>query len=240
MSLPHSANRSLSLSGISSLTTHIILVCAIVHDTSKTQEVESSVIVKDQDADARDSEDLVAPVVPAPNAVAKILAESSHTSSEVPAAAAAPAIAAENAVESSQQQSVTGTSDDQPKEAGTIVAELPASEAKDAEKPHLEPAKEAPKPEETPAPQADSTTSAATKATEITESQQPSTPKKDSGVTNVAQGQPVAAANTAESSPVCSGASTPATATPSGMPVKPGRMSLKERLAEAARKRAQQ
>ncbi|SPO23849.1 uncharacterized protein UTRI_03620_B [Ustilago trichophora] len=190
---------------------------------SKTQELESSAIVKGQDADTRDSEDLVAPVVPAPNAVAKILAESSRTSSEVPAATA-PAIADDNSVERSHSQSVTSTLD----------------EAKDAEKPQSEPAKEAAKPEEAPVSQADLTTPAGTKATESTESPQPSTPKKDSRVTKVAQGQSAAGVNAAESSPVRSGASTPATATPSGTPAKPGRMSLKERLAEAAQKRAQQ
>ena len=197
---------------------------------SKSEEMPSTAIIKSDDADPRESEDLVAPVVPAPDAVAKVLTESGRASSEL-TAAAPPTPAAEPEVESAQQNADDDTakaeavSVDQQEAAPTDAASL----TKDAEGLVQEASTGAPKPDEALIPAADSSD-----VTEPREPQRPSTPKKDAPSTALRTNA------TAESSPARSGASTPATTTPTGTPAKPGRMSLKERLAEAARKRAQQ
>ncbi|CBQ73230.1 conserved hypothetical protein [Sporisorium reilianum SRZ2] len=206
---------------------------------SKTQDIESTAIVKDDEADARVSEDLVAPVVPAPDAVVKVLGESDRAPSDL--AAAAPTSSTESEAKTIQEivaekgQDAEGASAGQQEQADASAA-MPsaASLGKDAEGAEQEASTstEAPKQGSAPILAVDTSAVNAPVATESKESEGPSTPKKDIRATSVV--------TAGESSPARSGASTPATTTPTGTPAKPGRMSLKERLAEAARKRAQQ
>ncbi|KAJ1026761.1 hypothetical protein NDA16_002058 [Ustilago loliicola] len=201
---------------------------------SKNQEVEANPIVKDKDVE---DEDLVAPVVPAPEAVATVLAEGGRASTDLPSettannAAAASTDAAESTAEARQPIDL-----DKPEQDGSTAANSAAlGVSSDAAAASDSP--EAAQP--TAASQANANASTNASAMESTAPPQPSTPTKHSRPVDASSNQQAATGNAGESSPARSGASTPATVTPLGTPAKPGRMSLKERLAEAARKRAQ-
>ncbi|SNX83862.1 uncharacterized protein MEPE_02570 [Melanopsichium pennsylvanicum] len=196
---------------------------------SKIRVMELAGVVKVQDADARDSEDIVAPAVPAPGAADKSLAEDNRSSSDVPAAlanvsdASAPTSAAINVAESGQPMAA---------EEDKVVADHRQREAIETA---ARPSTSASQTNDTLLPEAAPAAVSGTSTT--TEPGQPSTPTKKA---EPPQTQQTSTSTPVDSSPALSGASTPATGTPSGTPAKPGRMSLKERLAEAARKRAQQ
>lgn len=209
---------------------------------SKNVAMQSTAVVKTEDKDAAESEDSVVSVVPAPDAAAKVLSESDRVSSEL--TATAPTLASMAAAESVQQEdanggqdtkAVSGDQQDQATESADVPATSQSATGKQADH---KVSMEAPQHDDT-ARRVTNTSSVGTfAASEPIESQRPSTPKKDRHVASAYNGQG-GIANSTEASPVRSGASTPA-ATPTSTPAKPARMSLKERLAEAARKRAQQ
>uniref|UniRef100_V5EJY0 Vacuolar protein sorting-associated protein 54 n=1 Tax=Kalmanozyma brasiliensis (strain GHG001) TaxID=1365824 RepID=V5EJY0_KALBG len=218
---------------------------------SKGQETGSSIIVKDEDADAEGAEDLVAPVVPAPEAVAKLLGESSSTSSDAPAAASSDGDAtaarteteataeASQCVEELDGQGAKAVSGEQQQEGNAKAGASDAAVMDDTSE-AVKNAREdraSVQPKDAPA--------APSEAAQIGGPPQFSTPQKDARGFNPSLAQSAVIGTPSEASPVRSGASTPIAPatpkTPTGTaPSKPGRMSLKERLAEAARKRAQQ
>ncbi|CDS01356.1 hypothetical protein [Sporisorium scitamineum] len=212
---------------------------------SKTQDIGLTAIAKAEEADARESEDLVAPVVPAPDAVAKVLADSGRASSELVAAAPTPSTepavesVPENVAEEGQDaKRISADQQEQVDESAAIT--LARSTSKDAKEAKTEATTEVHKPLDTSVSAVDTPAVNMSAVAEAGESQGPSTPKKDVRPASTAHQRAVHTGAAGESSPARSGASTPTTTTPAGTPAKPGRMSLKERLAEAARKRAQQ
>ncbi|TKY89302.1 hypothetical protein EX895_001833 [Sporisorium graminicola] len=209
---------------------------------SKAQERRPSITVKADEADARESEDLIAPVVPAPDAVARVLADGGRASSDLAAAPLTEAEVvpvAENVLETDRD--VDSASADQQQQAYANKGAPPTDPtSQDVVEAVQETSTEAPKQDAAPILNVDTSAVDAPVSAEPKETHGPSTPKKDVRPISAAH-QPAAHTGAAgESSPARSGASTPATTTPTGTPAKPGRMSLKERLAEAARKRAQQ
>ena len=199
--------------------------------------MEAAPIVKDKEVE---DEDLVAPVVPAPEAVARVLAEGRRPSTDLSdqgttndtAAALAPfPFVAETASEVSQPSK----EDKQAQEdAPTVTHSEDMGVASDQKA-----ATEAPQVEKSITDTVDANAARATSTAAIGELSQPSTPTKNACPADASSNQQAVTGTPGEASPARSGGSTPATATPSGTPTKPGRMSLKERLAEAARKRAQ-
>ncbi|SOV03942.1 uncharacterized protein UDID_04485 [Ustilago sp. UG-2017a] len=204
---------------------------------SKNQDVEAAPIVKDKEVE---DEDLVAPVVPAPEAVARVLAEGRRPSTDLSdqgttndaAAALAPfPFVAETAAEVSQ----SSKEDKQAQEdAPTVTHSEDMGVASDQKA-----ATEAPQVEKSITDTVDANAARATSTAATGALSQPSTPTKNACPADASSNQQAVTGTPGEASPARSGGSTPATATPSGTPTKPGRMSLKERLAEAARKRAQ-
>ena len=135
-------------------------------------------------------------------------------------------------------------SEEQSEEAGAKSVSPMKPELQKEERSSVESVQHSSQTEPSTANHPDPAASVSTIDTDATEPPGPLTPTKGAGLYNVSHDQHASVGTStgtpAESSPARSGASTPATGTPSGTPVKPGRMSLKERLAEAARKRAQQ
>ncbi|GAC97411.1 retrograde transport, endosome to Golgi-related protein [Pseudozyma hubeiensis SY62] len=199
---------------------------------SKGHEIQStaSVIVQTGDTDAGEEEDLVAPVVPAPEAVARVLEEGGKFSSDLADPSAAPE--AGDAIEpvkkaTPNEAADTGHSPQDEQSQANADAATPVASHDGAQDQATQVAKTTTtKPDEASDAGIKTSLVSASAGLGESETRRPSTPKKDSFS---------AAAVAAEASPARSGASTPA-----GTPVKLGRMSLKERLAEAARKRAQQ
>ncbi|KAJ9479329.1 Vacuolar protein sorting-associated protein 54 [Pseudozyma hubeiensis] len=199
---------------------------------SKGHEIQStaSVIVQRGETDAGGEEDLVAPVVPAPEAVARVLEEGGKSSSDLADPSMDPeADVAVEPVKKAIPNEATDAGQSPQDEQGQANADAAAPVAlQDGAQDQA--AQEArtttSKPDEASGAEIKTSVVSASAGLGDSETHRPSTSKKDS--------VPVAAV-AAEASPARSGASTPA-----GTSVKPGRMSLKERLAEAARKRAQQ
>ncbi|KAJ1018211.1 hypothetical protein NDA18_006370 [Ustilago nuda] len=204
---------------------------------SKNQDVEAASIVKDKEVE---DEDLVAPVVPAPKAVARVLAEGRRPSTDLSdqgttndaAAALAPfPFVAETAAEVSQ----SSKEDKQAQEdAPTVTHSEDMGVASDQKA-----VTEALQVDKSITDTVDASAARATNTAVTGALPQLSTPTKNACPADASSNQQAVTGTPGEASPARSGASMPATATPSGTPTKPGRMSLKERLAEAARKRAQ-
>ncbi len=215
---------------------------------SKGDDDQSRAVVKDQDADVEEADDLVAPVVPAPEAVAKVLGETRRASFDVPVAGIdagdAPAKSAETGA-TTEPILPEESRDGQDGKATTLErhdqdnAKSPESTAP------AETVKAAKETEDRSSAQAEEAASAVSAAPAIAEERPVQTPQKDQRGFHASVTQSSVSGTPGEASPVRSGASTPAAPatpkTPTGTtPSRPGRMSLKERLAEAARKRAQQ
>lgn len=201
---------------------------------AKNDVMEPTSAAKDGQEDVGASEDLVAPVVPAPDAVARVLKEGTPRASAN--LAAEPATHASAALD--QEALATAVTGDAPQagQKGGVQKgedEAIATAESDGESEKTDEAAVDAKLQQSSEDAAKARSSIDVSAVNSASVPELSTPTK---ATSRAQG----VFSGAESSPVRSGASTPATSTPSGTPAKPGRMSLKERLAEAARKRAQQ
>ncbi|SPO45549.1 uncharacterized protein PSANT_03235 [Moesziomyces antarcticus] len=210
-----------------------------MHDVPPTPPAKNDVIqptgaAKDGEEDVRASEDLVAPVVPAPDAVARVLKEGTPRASAD--LAAEPATHASAALD--QEAPATAVTDD----AAQAGQQGGVRKSEDEAIATAESAGESEKTDEAAvdAKLQQSSEDAAKARSSIDVSAVSSAPVPELSTPTKATSRAQGVFSGAESSPVRSGASTPATATPTGTPAKPGRMSLKERLAEAARKRAQQ